>query len=106
MCLNTFKRFPICVIGRRIFFDHFPEFQPLHGGEGDTLIWDALENRLFIDDQRDKYHAVCYKAFQSTCNCEYEFEFERPCTDSGDCVSGTCECDDGFSGDDCQFARK
>ena len=28
---------------------------------GDTVIWDAFMNRLFIQDKRDKYNALCYK---------------------------------------------
>ena len=35
--------------GRIVNFNHFPEFRPMHGGEGDTLIWDAHLNKIYID---------------------------------------------------------
>ena len=52
--------------GKRVSFSHYPEFNPLHGGEGDTLVWDAFLNRLFVQDEHDHYHALCYKDFQSS----------------------------------------
>ena len=89
--------------GLRISFHHFPNFHELHGGHGDTLIWDALEDRLFIDDQRDEYHGICYKQYD-TCNCGHELIHE--CSDAGDCFNNDCKCDKGFEGTECQIARK
>merc|ERR1712156_507109 len=88
--------------GRRISFHHFPEFRPLHGGEGDTLIFDALENRLYIDDDKDKYHALCYRDYQKDCEQCAGFETGHECSDAGDCMSNECHCDEGFTGSACQ----
>ena len=52
--------------GKRVSFSHYPEFNPLHGGEGDTLVWDAFLNRIFVQDEHDHYHALCYRDFQSS----------------------------------------
>ena len=41
-------------------FAHFPEFRPHHGGPGDTLVWDALQNDLYIENRRDDQHALCF----------------------------------------------
>ena len=48
---------------RRILFVEFPEFDPNHGSSGDTLVWDAFLNRLFIQHQDDQYKAMCYRVF-------------------------------------------
>ena len=90
--------------GIQISFHHFPNFDQLHGGHRDTLIWDALEDRLFIDDQRDEYHGICYKQYDTSCQCGYELI--HLCSDAGDCVNGECKCDDEFEGTECQIARK
>ena len=91
--------------GRRISFHHFPEFRELHGGEGDTLIFDALENRLYIDDGKDKYHALCYRDYQKDCEQCAGFETGHECSDAGDCMSNECHCDEGFTGSACQHER-
>ena len=49
--------------GQKIEFHHFPEFNSLHGGPGDTLIWDAFLNRLLIQDEYDRYPALCYRQY-------------------------------------------
>lgn len=92
--------------GDRISFSHFPEFNELKGDEGDTLIWDALQNRLYIDDEHDEYHAICYRQYQRDCEQCQGFENGHECSDAGDCLSGTCMCDVGFEGSSCQVARK
>ena len=51
--------------GQRVEFHHYPEFDPLHGSAGDTLIWDAFLNRLYIDDQHDHYNAMCYRDYEN-----------------------------------------
>ena len=52
--------------GKRVSFSHYPEFNPLHGGEGDTLVWDAFLNRLFVQDEHDHYNALCYRDYQDS----------------------------------------
>ena len=57
------------VTGKQVEFHHFPEFNTLQGGAGDTLIWDAFLNRLFIQDDHDHYNAICYKEYPTgKCN--------------------------------------
>ena len=90
--------------GRRVSFSHFPEFHELHGSAGDTLIWDALENRLYIDDAEDKYHALCYR--EEVEECCSGAENGHACSDAGDCLEGVCYCDDMFRGNACEDARK
>ena len=47
--------------GKKIMsFAHFPEFKHDHGGPGDTLVWDALQNDLYIESKRDEQHALCF----------------------------------------------
>ena len=53
------------LIGKRVQFHHYPEFKPLHGAFGDTLIWDAFENRLFIQSEYEEYAAICYRFYQN-----------------------------------------
>ena len=91
--------------GVRVAFHHFPEFDPLHGGKGDTLIFDALQNRLYIDDGNDKYHSLCYREMQRECEQCSGFENGHECTDAGDCLDNQCKCDEGFTGVSCEHAR-
>ena len=49
----------------RILFHQFPEFDPNHGSSGDTLVWDAFLNRLFIQHQDDQYKAMCYRDYMN-----------------------------------------
>ena len=51
--------------GNRVLFHHFPEFKPHHGGFGDTLVWDAFLNRLFIQSEYEEYEGLCYRYFQN-----------------------------------------
>jgi carbonic anhydrase len=90
--------------GRRVSFSHFPEFHEIHGSEGDTLIFDALQNRLYIDDGNDKYHALCFRDYQKDCEQCVGFETGHECSDAGYCMSNQCSCDMGFSGTACQNA--
>ena len=53
--------------GNRVLFHHFPEFDQKHGGHGDTLVWDAFLNRLFIQDEHDHFNALCFRDYQ---NCK------------------------------------
>lgn len=53
--------------GNRVLFHHFPDFDQKHGGHGDTLVWDAFLNRLFIQDEHDHYNALCFRDYQ---NCK------------------------------------
>jgi hypothetical protein len=50
--------------GSPILFHHYPDFKPNHGRSGDTLIWDAHQNRLYIDNDRKEYHALCYREYE------------------------------------------
>jgi hypothetical protein len=50
--------------GSPVPFHHFPDFRAEHGDAGDTLIWDAHLNRLFIDNDHKEYHALCYRLYQ------------------------------------------
>lgn len=92
--------------GRRVSFTHFPEFHELHGGVGDTLVWDALENRLYIDSKQDKYSALCYRQYERECEQCAGFETGFECSEAGDCMNHQCVCDMGFHGEECQHERK
>ena len=59
---------------RRILFHQFPEFDPNHGSSGDTLVWDAFLNRLFIQHQDDQYKAMCYRDYM---NGKKELHFQQ-----------------------------
>ena len=72
---------------------------------GDTLIFDALQNRLYIDDGNDNYHALCFRDYQKDCEQCVGFETGHECSDAGYCMSNQCSCDMGFSGTACQNAR-
>ncbi len=77
---------------------------------GDTLIWDAHLNRLYIDDHYDTYHAICYRDYRQDCERCPGFNRGQECTDAGDCSDEMgrpmCECDPRFEGDQCQLPRK
>ena len=89
--------------GKRIDFSHFPDFNPLHGGSEDTLVWDAFLNRLFIQDEHDHYNALCYRDYQEDCDQCIGFEDGRSCLDSGSCQDNQCTCDEGFTGMGCRL---
>ncbi len=75
---------------------------------GDTLIWDAHENRLYIDSRHDEYHAICYRLYQRECQTCPGFNQGQECTDAGDCIKcaiNECACDDGFIGRHCEIPR-
>ncbi len=114
--------------GRPTILTHFPEFNQDHGHKGnpildfywfrtdsqlaiagDTLIWDAHLNRLYIDSNRDEYRALCYKEYQRECNTCPGFNCGAECTDAGCCMEcglAECACDMGFTGYQCQMPRK
>ncbi len=76
---------------------------------GDTLIWDAHLNRLYIDNRYDHYHALCYREYQRECQTCPGFNFGRECCDAGDCKKcaiNECLCDQGFMGRQCEIPRK
>ncbi len=116
--------------GRPSILTHFPEFNQDHGHPGkfirqrfspmqnahwyhffagDTLIWDAHLNRLYIDSEYDEYHALCYKEYQRECNTCPGFNCGAECTDAGCCTEcglAECACDYGFKGHQCEIPRK
>lgn len=51
--------------GNWVPLHHFPDFDPSHGKSGDTLVWDALVNRLIITESHEMYHSMCYREFES-----------------------------------------
>ena len=89
-------------------------------------------NRLFIQDKREKYNALCYKdgengdltfffnnffqnfnifkffyEFILECNDYFGFKNGQTCSNAGDCYLGIgCECDDGFSSENCHLGRE
>jgi len=89
--------------GNRVLFHHFPEFKTHHGGFGDTLVWDAFLNRLFIQSEYEKIEGLCYRYFQNECEHCDGFEHGHTCSDSGDCYENQCHCDTMFSGHACQL---
>jgi len=95
--------------GQRIMsFAHFPEFRPHHGGPGDTLIWDALQNDLYIENRRDDQYALCFHEEPKECHQCPGWEVGRECSNAGDCNNNDqetdCDCDEGFDGKSCQVA--
>ena len=46
--------------GASINFHHFPAFNPSYGKPGNTLLWDAFENRLIIADANEQRPALCF----------------------------------------------
>jgi len=89
--------------GNRVLFHHFPDFDQKHGGHGDTLVWDAFLNRLFIQDEHDHYNALCFRDYQNSCEECDGFENGHICSNAGDCINNQCQCDGEFMGYSCQL---
>lgn len=92
--------------GNAINFHHFPSFDPKNGHHGDTLIWDAFENRLIIVDDDTKHQPLCYKEFTKSCRNCVGHNVGHECGDAGYCNENQCYCDQGFKGKGCQLGRK
>ncbi len=71
------------------------------------MIWDAHLNRLFVDNKKDKYHAICYYQEQKMCRQCPGFNLGLECSHAGDCTyDAKCQCDTGFVGPQCEIPRK
>jgi len=89
--------------GIEINFHHFPSFDPEYGNSGDTLIWDALENRLIIVDADEKHTPLCFKEYEKDCQSCVGHNVRHECGDAGDCMDNVCYCDSEFRGKACQL---
>lgn len=47
--------------GHLVEFSHYPFFDTTSGHKGDSLAWDALENRLFVNHDNENFNALCYQ---------------------------------------------
>jgi len=89
--------------GLEINFHHFPDFNPLWGDHGDTLIWDPVKDELRIAKRGKTLKALCYRRKLGICKkCPGFYDGDRECFDAGDCIDGNCHCDEMFSGDYCE----
>lgn len=88
--------------GREIEFHHHPGFRPEAGHKGSTLVWDSKTDRLLIVEDHEQYPPLCHRAKQNVCQRCPDFDWDSECSNSGDCLHGTCKCDQGFSGFKCQ----
>jgi len=52
--------------GNWVPLHHFPDFDPTNGHDGDTLIWDAFVNRIFVADDKEMYMSMCFKEFEKS----------------------------------------
>lgn len=93
------KEFPS---GRIIDFSAYRDFVLSWGKQGDTLVWMSRWNSLRVVRQHEHhYKGICYRERIGATQCQQP---TLECSDHGDCVSGSCSCDSGYSGSYCQTA--